>query len=81
MKNSGGATIILTKTCDKRLISNFVAALSLFRHSPLCCFSLIRAEFTSELRLRAHLFAANSACLNQEPDKTSTGIGFTLDHY
>lgn len=44
-------------------------------------FSLIRAEFTSELRLRAHLFAANSACLNQEPDKTSTGIGLVLDHY
>ena len=43
-------------------------------------FSLIRAKLTSELRTRAHLFETNSACLIQGPDKTSTGIGFTLDH-
>lgn len=44
-------------------------------------FFQIRPEFTSELRLRAHLFAAHFACLNQEADKTSSGIGFALDHY
>lgn len=59
---------LITKTCHKHPICCFVAPLSLVRHSPQCCFSLIRAEFTSKLRLRAHLFAANSAFLNQEPD-------------
>lgn len=44
-------------------------------------FFQIRPEFTSELRLRAHLFAAHFACLNQEADKASAGIGFALDHY
>lgn len=49
MTNSGGITISLicrsgTKTCNKSRISNFVAVLSLFRHSPQCYFSLIRAE-------------------------------------
>lgn len=44
-------------------------------------FFQIRPEFTSELRLRAHLFAAHFACLNQEADKASVGIGFALDHY
>lgn len=44
-------------------------------------FCQIRPEFTSELRLRAHLFAAHFACLNQEADKASAGIGFALDHY
>lgn len=72
---------LITKTCHKHPICCFVAPLSLVRHSPQCCFSLIRAEFTSKLRLRAHLFAANSAFLNQEPDKSSTGVGFSLDHY
>lgn len=44
-------------------------------------FFQIRPEFTSELRRRAHLFAAHFACLNQEADKASAGIGFALDHY
>lgn len=89
MKNSGGITISLISRSQASTNKNlqqepnfqlcssviFVLAFS------TVLFFLIRAEFTSELRLRAHLFAAHSACLNQEPDKASTGIGFTLDHY
>lgn len=53
------------------------AVLSLFRHSPGCCFFLIRTEFTLELRLRALVFEASSACLIPELDKTSNDIDFT----
>lgn len=31
--------------------------------------------------MRAHLFTADSACLNQVPDKTFTGIDSAHDHY